>query len=109
MPRSDVLLAVFGAATGLAGLTLVFLGIVVTTYQSFPGGTPVSVIAHYQVAAKIVLASFLLGLFSVGVAVIWLLLDKDNSVLYWLAVTSFLAEVLALALVATAVTFRVMR
>ena len=32
-----VIVTVLGAAAGLAGLVLVFLGIVVTTYQSFPG------------------------------------------------------------------------
>ena len=40
--------AVFGAAAGLSGLLLVFLGIVVSAFQSYSAATPASAVAPYR-------------------------------------------------------------
>jgi hypothetical protein len=69
----DVVTAVFGASSGLAGLLLVFLGIVVSAFQSYSAATPAAAVAPYRRAGRAILAAFLLGLATVAVALAWLL------------------------------------
>ena len=68
-----VVTAVFGAATGLAGLLLVFLGIAVSTFQSYSASVPAAAVAPYQRAARGILAAFLLGLCTAALGLAWLL------------------------------------
>jgi hypothetical protein len=69
----DIVTAVFGAAAGLSGLLLVFLGIVVSAFQSYSAATPAAAVAPYRRAGRAILAAFLLGLATVAVALAWLL------------------------------------
>jgi hypothetical protein len=69
----DVVTAVFGAASGLAGLLLVFLGIVVAAYQSFAPGVPAAATARYRRTGWGILGAFLLGLAAAAVGFVWLL------------------------------------
>jgi hypothetical protein len=69
----DVVTAVFGAATGLAGLLLVFLGIAVSAFQSYSAGVPAAAVAPYRRAARGILAAFLLGLCTAALGLAWLL------------------------------------
>lgn len=69
----EVVTAVFGAAAGLSGLLLVFLGIVVSAFQSYSAATPAAAVAPYLRAARAILAAFLLGLATVATALAWLL------------------------------------
>lgn len=69
----DVVTAVFGAATGLAGLLLVFLGIVVSAFQSYSAATPAAAVAPYRRAGRAILLAFLLGLSTASVSLAWLL------------------------------------
>jgi hypothetical protein len=63
----DVVLAILGSAAGLAGFVLVFLGIIIASYQSYPGEVPVAVVRPYRIAGTALLAAFGLGLVTVAV------------------------------------------
>jgi hypothetical protein len=73
VPDQALVTAIFGAATGLSGLLLVFLGIVVSTLQSYSPAVPAAAVARYRRAARAILASFLVGLAAAAVALAWLL------------------------------------
>ena len=66
-----MVLALLGTSAGLAGLSLVFLGLVVTTYQSFDGATPAPVLERYRRVVAFVLAVFVVGAVSVLLQVAW--------------------------------------
>ena len=54
----DVVLALLGASAGLAGFVLVFLGVIIATYQSFAGNVPGPVFATSLLAVAIGAAWF---------------------------------------------------
>jgi hypothetical protein len=100
----EVVPAVFGAAAGLAGLLLVFLGVSISAFQSFAGDVPGAVTARFRRAAALILGSFLLGLVDVAVSFSWLLTParglRDVSVVLFaveLAATATAAAVTARA------------
>jgi hypothetical protein len=105
--HQQVIVAVLGAAAGLAGLVLVFLGIVVSTYQSFPGDTPGGVVSGFRRAALLTLGTFVLGIACVALATGWLL-TRDNAFLYAAALAVFCVQLLMLLVAAGAVTRRVL-
>jgi hypothetical protein len=85
----------FGAAAGLAGLLLVFLGVTISAFQSFGGDVPASVTAGWRRAGAWILGAFLLGLVTVAVAFVWLL--SPSRVLRDVAVVLFAVELAATA------------
>jgi len=94
----DVMPAVFGAAAGLAGLLLVFLGASIAAFQSFAGDTPAGATAGFRRAGSWILGAFLLGLLTVAVSFAWLL--SPHRGLRDLAVVLFAVELAATALAA---------
>ncbi|MFN2505915.1 MAG: hypothetical protein ABR540_17095 [Acidimicrobiales bacterium] len=98
--NKDVVQAVLGATSALAGLVLVFLGILVNTLQSYPADTPAVVTRGYRIVANVVGAAFTLGVASLALCVWWLAVSQD-SLARLLALATFVAQ-LAL-LVASAV------
>jgi hypothetical protein len=97
----DVVTALFGAATGLAGLLLVFLGIAVSAFQSYSAGVPAAAVAPYRRAAGGILAAFLLGLATAAVALAWLL--SPGRALRDAAVVLFCVQLAAVAVSAVGV------
>jgi hypothetical protein len=69
----DLITALFPAAAALSGLLLVFLGIVLSAFQSYSAATPAAAVAPYRRAGGAILAAFLFGLGTVAVALAWLL------------------------------------
>jgi hypothetical protein len=69
----DVVAAIFGAAAGLAGLLLVFLGTSISAFQSYAADVPAAATARFRRAGAWILAAFLLGLADVALAFAWLL------------------------------------
>jgi uncharacterized membrane protein len=65
--------AIFGAAAGLAGLLLVFLGVSMSAFQSFAADVPAAATSRFRRAGAGILAAFLVGLVVVAVAFAWLL------------------------------------
>ncbi len=84
----DVVNGVLGAASALAGLSLVFFGLTVSTLRSYQAGTPDKVLTSYKWLASIVGAAFLLGVAAVALCVAWLALAQ-NAALRVLAVGAF--------------------
>ena len=89
---------IFGAAAGLAGLLLVFLGVSISAFQSYGGDVPPAVTAGWRRAGAWILSAFLLGLVTVAVALGWLL--SPSRALRDTAVVLFSVELAATALAA---------
>jgi hypothetical protein len=98
----DVVPAVFGAAAGLAGLLLVFLGVSVSAFQSFAGDAPAAATASFRRAGSWILSAFLLGLADVAVSFAWLL--TPQRALRDAAVVLFAVELAATAWAAVTTT-----
>jgi hypothetical protein len=105
--HQDVVITVLGAAAGLAGLVLVFLGIVVTTFQSYNTVDAATVLPGFRRDAKVTLGSFAFGLVSVALSTAWLL-TRNNQGLYIAAIAAFVGQLLLLVLAAGLVTKRVL-
>lgn len=97
-----VVTAVFGAASGLAGLLLVFLGIVVSTFQSYSSAVPAAATAPYRRAGRMIMGAFLLGLATTALSLAWLL--SPSRPLRDAAVVLFCVQLGALAAAAVSVT-----
>jgi hypothetical protein len=108
MGHEGVIITVLGAAGALAGLILVFLGIVVTTYQSYPGNAPADVRQSFRLAAILTLIPFTLGIACVCLSAVWLLLSKNNEALYIASLVVFFGQLATLLLAAGLVTWRVL-
>jgi hypothetical protein len=101
--EKDVVVAILGASAALAGFVLVFLGIIIASYQSYSGAVPEQVIEPYRTLGGILLATFGLCLFAVLISLFWLVGGGPNEV-YGLTVGVFVAELIAVfgaAVVAT--------
>jgi hypothetical protein len=105
--HKDVIITVLGAAAGLAGLVLVFLGIVVTTFQGYGPEQAAAVRPGFRRDALLTLAPFSLGVACVGLSIAWLL-TTDNQVLYIAALVAFIVQLMLLALAGGLVTRRVL-
>lgn len=106
--HKDVIITVLGAAGALAGLVLVFLGIVVTTFQSYPGDVDNEIRNGFRQDSILTLIPFVLGIACVCLSVGWLLLSRNNEVLYVAAVLVFFVQLASLLLAAGLVTWRVL-
>jgi hypothetical protein len=89
---------IFGAAAGLAGLLLVFLGVSISAFQSYGGDVPPAVTAGWRRAGAWIVSAFLLGLVTVAVALAWLL--TPSRALRDIAVVLFSVELAATAFAA---------
>jgi hypothetical protein len=92
--EKDVVLAVLGASAALAGFVLVFLGIIIASYESYSGGVPEQVVEPYRTIGGILLATFALCLFAVLVCLAWLVGGGPDEA-YGVTVGLFVGEILA--------------
>jgi hypothetical protein len=102
----DVVTAAFGAAAGIAGLTLVFLGVVLASYQSYDPRSQPLVLGRYRKTSVVTVGGFSLSIVSVAISLAWLLASR-----HWLFVVSvgaFVAQLVAIVAVAVYVTFFVL-
>jgi hypothetical protein len=102
----DVVIAILGSAAALGGFVLVFLGIVIASYQSYPGEVPAPVVRPYRIAGTALLAAFALGLVTVALSLVWLINGGPTALYGWtialfalLLVASFGAAVWATRMV----------
>jgi hypothetical protein len=107
IPHQDVVTALLGASAGLLGLSLVFLGLVVSAVRGFDADTPAVVLDRYRRPALAVVATALAGLAAVLLCASWLL-TRDNQVLFALAVAFFYVQTVMLCGSAGYVVHRVM-
>ncbi len=79
----DVVLAILGASAALAGFVLVFLGIMIASYQSYAGGVPEQVIRPYRTTGSVLFATFGLSLLTVALCLVWLALGGPTAIYGW--------------------------
>jgi hypothetical protein len=94
--HKDVVLAVLGASAALAGLVLVFLGLVVAAYGSLAGDTPKAVKAPLRRTGRVVLAPFGLAIVCMVAATLWLVRSGRSEGLYVTTLALFLTQLCAL-------------
>jgi hypothetical protein len=97
-----------GASAGIGGLTLVFLGVIISAYQSYGAATSPSVLGRYRRSAVFVLASFSLSLATVILSVAWLSWGHPIGPLFWGIVALFLLQVVGLFVGALFVSIQVL-
>ena len=92
--EKDVVLAILGASAALAGFVLVFLGVIIASYQSFSGGVPAQVVDPYRTVGGILLGAFGLCLLAVVACLGWLVGGGPDGA-YGATVGLFVAELFA--------------
>jgi uncharacterized membrane protein len=92
--HKDVVLAILGASTALAGFTLVFLGIVLAAFQSYSGAVPSEVKRPYRSTAVVLFTTFCISLGTIAVCIGWVL--GGGAVVYGASITLFLIQLLGL-------------
>jgi hypothetical protein len=95
--HKDVVLALLGASAGLAGLVLVFLGLVVSAYGGLSGDTPAAVKRPLRGVGRFLLVDFALGLVCVALATVWLVELTAGMALYAATLVLFVAQLAGLA------------
>jgi hydrogenase maturation factor len=105
--HQDVVIAVLGTSATLTGFVLVFLGIIISTIQASATdeGLKSLLKAWSTPIAVMILAPFFLGLICVWQSLMWLTTGIDHEGFYRAIVGTFIAQLVLLALVASAVTF----
>src|SRR5438552_1314995 len=63
----DVVIAILGASAALGGFVLVFLGIIIASYQSYSGGVPDQVVQPYRTTGSALLGTFGLSLVTAAI------------------------------------------
>jgi Fe2+ transport system protein B len=106
--RKEVVISILGAATGLAGLVLVFLGILVSAFESYDREGKAAARPKFQPAAWVSLAAFVLGLVAVLLAVSWLIRPRTDA-LYVPLIVAFVLDVALVGFVAVWVVRREFR
>jgi hypothetical protein len=106
--RTDVIVACTGASAAIAGLVLVFLGVLVTTYQQLLGAnTPDDDLQKFKNGSIAALFLFGLSLASLVMTLAWLIVD-GGSTFYTAALVVFFVQLAVLCFVAGYSTFAVM-
>jgi hypothetical protein len=90
----DVVVAILGASAAFAGFVLVFLGIIIAAYQSYPGGAPDSVVQPYRRTGSALLGTFALSLVTVALSLLWLI-NGGSTGLYGWAIALFALQLIA--------------
>lgn len=101
--EKDVVLAILGASAALGGFVLVFLGIIIASYQSYPGGVPEQVVRPYRTVGAVLLGAFALCLVAVLLCLAWLVGGGPDAT-YGVTVGLFVIEILAVFAAALAAT-----
>jgi hypothetical protein len=81
-PR-DVVLAILGASAALAGFVLVFLGVIIATYQSYAGNAPAQVVRPFRATGGVLFGTFGFSLVTVTVCLAWLALGGPAPLYGW--------------------------
>jgi hypothetical protein len=79
----DVVLALLGASAGLAGFVLVFLGVIIATYQSYGGNVPGPVVRPFRTTGGVLFGAFGFSLVTVTVCMVWLALGGPSALYGW--------------------------
>ena len=86
----DVVGAILGAAAALGGFVLVFLGLIIASYQSYGGDVPEAVVRPFRSVGVILLGAFGVSLVVVVAALIWMVAGGPTAN-FGLVVAAFVA------------------
>jgi hypothetical protein len=106
--RKDVVIAEIGAAAAFVGFVLVFLGVVITSYQTLLGQIADTRLAPFKRAGWISIFAMVLGLVSVVVSTSWLIVGGGRT-FYIATLVVFFAELVALVVAAASTVNRLLR
>jgi hypothetical protein len=95
----DVVLAILGASTALAGFELVFLGVMIASYQSYGGNVPAPVVRPYRTTGGALFGTFGFSLITVALCLAWLALGGPSALYGW-AIGLFVVQLVAVFLAA---------
>ncbi len=87
----DAVIAMLGASAALGGFVLVFLGIVITSYESYAGQVPEPVVHPYRTSGAVLLGTFGLCLVTVASSLIWII-NGGTIILYDVTIILFAVE-----------------
>jgi hypothetical protein len=91
--HGDVIVAVLGTSAGIAGIVLVFLGLILAAYQSFAADTPPAVLDRFRRSTILTFGAFVVGIVSVVLATAWLIELQDHQALYVATLCVFMAQI----------------
>jgi hypothetical protein len=97
--HKDVVVAMLGASAALGGLTLVFLGTVVASYQAVAKETTENVKEPYKKAACRLLLTFGASLLSAAIASAWMV-SGELEILYAFTIAFFFIQLALIAVMA---------
>ncbi|HMJ38987.1 MAG TPA: hypothetical protein VK606_05495 [Verrucomicrobiae bacterium] len=95
----DVVLALLGSSAALAGFVLVFLGVIIASYQSYSGAVPTQVVRPFRTTGGVLLGAFGFSLITVTVCLVWLVLGGPSALYGW-AVGLFVLQLVTVFLAA---------
>lgn len=95
----DVVVAILGTSAALGGFVLVFLGVMIASYQSYAGGVPEQVVKPYRTTGAVLFAAFGLSLVTAAVCLVWLILGGPAALYGW-TIGLFLLQLIAVLLAA---------
>jgi hypothetical protein len=95
----DVVLALLGSSAALAGFVLVFLGVIIASYQSYSGAVPAQVVRPFRTTGGVLLGAFGFSLITVTVCLVWLGLGGPSALYGW-AIGLFVLQLVAVFLAA---------
>jgi hypothetical protein len=103
--HKDVMTAILGAAGGLGGFVLVFLGVVLSSFGSYSPEAQASVRPRFRLMALSSLTTFGLSIAAMVLSLVWLVLG-GNRALYVVALALFGLSLIALVSLAVTVVLR---
>jgi hypothetical protein len=98
----DVMVAIFGASAGAAGLVLVFLAILIAAVASYPGETSRATLNPLRRSAWAAFAIFGVSLLTTTLSLLWLAVS-DGRALYLATIFMFFGLLIGLSVIAAAV------
>ena len=98
----EVVLAILGASAGVAGLVLVFVGILITAIAGYPGETSPRTLRPFRLGAWAAVGVFGLSLLTTALSLGWLVVADAHS-LYVATICLFVGLLVALLALAAAV------
>jgi hypothetical protein len=105
-PR-DVVIAILGASAALTGFVLVFLGVMIASYQSFGGNVPAQVVRPYRTTGAFLFGTFGYSLVTVAASLAWLALGGRTALYGWI-IGLFVVQLVAVFLAAGRATYMVL-
>lgn len=97
--HTNVVMALLGASAGIAGLTLVFLGLIIAAVRSYRPGTAAEVLRPLRTSAGLVMVAFASSIATVTLGAAWLISLRDPGGLYAAFVVLFFVQLVLLCVV----------